>query len=396
MTLQPKISKIEDVLKNIKTPTYLCEEALLEENLKYLNHIQKRYNIKILLAIKAFSNSSVMSLVRKYLKGCCASGLYEAKYGREFLKKEVHVYSPAFKDDEIDEICRTSDYIIFNSFNQLKRFKDNILPTNSIGLRINPEISFSPVEIYNPCGIYSRFGLTKKEFTLGITNEYLDQIDGFHFHALCEQNVEAFEDVLDHFESIFGKYFKYVKWVNFGGGLNLTQQNFDIEAFVTILNKFKNKYPHLEIYLEPGEAVAYQTGALIATVIDIIHNNIDIALLDVSAECHMPDTLLMPYTPTIRGANIIQLQDLQTYGTKDYIYRISGNTCLSGDIMGDYSFTKPLNIGDKIIFEDQIHYTTVKNTTFNGIKLPSLSILKSDGTIDVVKQFNYEDYKNRN
>jgi len=387
---------IESILNQVQTPCYICEEELLEQNLQHIDYIQKEAGVKILLAIKAFATSGMMPLVSKYLQGCCASGLHEAKYGRELIDKEVHTYNPAFKDDEIDEVCEVSDHIVFNSFNQLKRFQNRTLDKNSIGLRINPEISFSPVDIYNPCAMYSRFGLTKKEFTKGITDEYLDYIEGFHFHALCEQNVEAFEDVLDHFESIFGKYLKHLKWVNFGGGLNLTQENFEVEDFIQILKKFKAKYPHLEVYLEPGEAVAYQTGVLVATVIDIIHNNIDIAILDTSTECHMPDTLAMPYTPSIRDAKIIQLQDLQTYGTKDHLYRIGGNTCLSGDIMGDYSFDKPLQIGDKIIFEDQMHYTTVKNTTFNGIKLPDLGVLRTDGSYEVFKTFGYETYRDRN
>jgi carboxynorspermidine decarboxylase len=394
--LQKKISEIKKIINKIETPCYICEESLLEQNLKYLKYIQNETGVKLLLAIKAFALSKMMPLVSKYLHGCCASGLYEAKYGREFLNKEVHTYNPAFKDSEIDEVCKLSDHIIFNSFGQLKRFKNKILPFNSIGLRINPEISFSPVDIYNPCAMYSRFGLTKKEFTKGITNEYLDFIDGFHFHALCEQNVEAFEDVLDHFETGFGKYFKYLKWINFGGGLNLTQTNFEIKKFILILKNFKNKYPHLDIYLEPGEAVAYQTGVLVASVIDIIHNNINIAILDTSTECHMPDALAMPYTPQIRDAQIVQLQDLQTLEANKYLYRLGGNTCLSGDIIGDYIFKKPLKIGDKIIFEDQMHYTIVKNTTFNGIKLPDLSILRSNGAYEVFKEFGYKEYKNRN
>lgn len=391
-----KISQIESILDQVETPCYICEEELLEKNLKHLRYIQDQANVKILLATKAFASSPMMSLASKYLEGCCASGLYEAKYGRELIQKEVHTYNPAFKDSEIDEVCEVSDHIVFNSFNQLKKFKNRTLEKNSIGLRINPEISFSPVDMYNPCAMYSRFGLTKKEFTKGITDEYLEYIDGFHFHALCEQNVEAFEDVLDHFESIFAKYFKHLKWVNFGGGLNLTQDNFEIEEFIQLLKNFKTRYTHLEVYLEPGEAVAYQTGVLVATVIDIIHNNIDIALLDTSTECHMPDTLAMPYTPDIRGAKTIQLQDLQTYGANANVYRVGGNTCLSGDIMGDYVFDKPLKIGDKVIFEDQMHYTVVKNTTFNGIKLPDLGVLKTDGTYEVLKRFGYEAYRDRN
>lgn len=223
----------------------------------------------------------------------------------------------------------------------------------------------------------------------------MDALDGLHFHALCEQNFEAFEDVLSHFESSFGEYFKHLKWVNFGGGLNLTQESFDLDNFIVILKKFKNRHPHLKIYIEPGEAIAYQTGVLVATVVDIVHNNMNIALLDTSAECHMPDILAMPYTPEIRGASIVHSQDLQTNTEDGFIYRISGNTCLSGDIMGDYLFSKSLNIGDKIIFEDQMHYTAVKNTTFNGIKLPDFAVLRGDGSYKICKEFGYDDYKRR-
>ncbi len=395
--MKNKISKIKSVLSQIQTPCYVCEEELLEQNLKLLKHVQDKSGAKILLALKGFAFSPLLSLVSKYLQGCCASGLYEARYAKEFVGKEVHTYSPAFKDDEFDEICDISNHIIFNSFSQLEHFKNKIKFHNSIGLRINPEVSSVKVDIYNPCGIYSRLGITYQEFkkNISISSSAFSFVDGLHFHALCEQNANDLELVLNKFEHNFKKYFKNLKWINFGGGHHITRNNYDVKKLIQIIKKFKTKYPHLDIYLEPGEAVGWQTGTLVATVLDIVHNNINIAILDTSAEAHMPDTLSMPYTPEVRNAKIIKNSKIKNKDKK-LNYRLAGNTCLAGDIIGDYSFQKKLKIGDKIIFEDMIHYTIVKNTTFNGIKLPNLSVLKKDGTYEVVKKFGYNEYKNRN
>ena len=378
--------KVKTILKDIQTPCYVCEEELLEKNLKLLNYVQQKGAINILLALKGFAFSPLLHLVPKYLKGCCASGLHEAKYAKEFVKGEVHTFCTAFKDSEFDEIVNLSDHIVFNSFTQLERFKDRLNSNNSVGIRINPEVSTVEVDLYNPCGLNSRLGITKKEFEKNISN--FDMIDGFHFHALCEQNVEDLKIVFDKFEQNFSQYFKDLKWLNFGGGHHITREDYDVEGLIEFLKTVKAKYPHLSIYLEPGEAVGWQSGTLIATVLDIIHNGIDIAILDVSAEAHMPDTLAMPYTPEVVDATI---------GFNDkYNYRLAGNSCLAGDIIGDYSFNKKLNIGDKIIFKDQIHYTIVKNTTFNGIKLPDLGVLKKDGSFELSKEFGYNEYKNRN
>jgi carboxynorspermidine decarboxylase len=374
-----------------KTPYYLCEEDLLEKNLKILDYVQKESGAKIILALKGFAMWSTFDLVAKYLKGCTASGLYEARLAREEFCKynahaEVHTYSPAFKASEIEDIARISDHIVFNSPNQMKQFLwkvKEINPKIEISLRINPEVSSSPVDIYNPCGLYSRLGTTHENFD----ETLLKELDGLNFHALCEQNADALEEVLKSFDEKFGKYCKNLKYINFGGGHHITKKGYDIEKLIWLIKEFKKKYDDIDVYLEPGEAVGWETGYLVATVLDTFHNGMDVAIVDTSAEAHMPDTLAMPYRAEVRGAG--------KAGEKKYTYRLGGNTCLAGDIMGDYSFDAPLKVGDEIIFEDQIHYTFVKNTTFNGIKLPSLAIKRRDGSIELVKEFGYEDYRNR-
>jgi carboxynorspermidine decarboxylase len=369
----------------IKTPCYICEEELLENNLKVFEYVQNKSGAKIILALKGFAMWSTFPLIEKTLKGCTASGLHEALLAREHFKGEVHTYSPAFKDDEIEEIAKISDDIVFNSPNQLFKYVERVKAVNpeiKISLRINPEYSASPKDIYNPCGIYSRLGTTLANFD----EKVLEYVDGLNFHALCEQNVDALEAVLDAFEEKFSKYFKGLKYINFGGGHHITKEGYDVEALITLIQNFKEKYD-VDVYLEPGEAVGWQTGTLVATVLDVFKNGMNVAILDTSAEAHMPDTLAMPYRAMVRNSG--------EAGEKDFTYRFGGNTCLAGDIMGDYSFDKPLKAGDKVIFEDQIHYTFVKNTTFNGIKLPSLAIYRKDGSLDIIKEFGYEDYKNR-
>ncbi|WP_418640387.1 carboxynorspermidine decarboxylase [Sulfurimonas sp. ST-27] len=374
----------------IKTPCYICEETLLEKNLQTLAYVQEQSGAKIILALKGFAMWSTFELVAKYLKGCTASGLYEAKLAREEFCKynpdaEVHTYSPAYKDDEIEEIAKISDHIVFNSPNQLEKYIWKVKEINEnihVSLRINPEVSSSPVDIYNPCGLYSRLGTTLQNFD----EKLLEKIDGLNFHALCEQNADALEQVLAAFEDKFGRYLKNLQYINFGGGHHITKKGYDIEKLVWIIKEFRKKY-NIDVYLEPGEAVGWETGYLQSTVLDVFQNGMNIAILDTSAEAHMPDTLAMPYRAQVRNAGMAN--------EKKYTYRLGGNTCLAGDIMGDYSFDSPLHVGDTVIFEDQIHYTFVKNTTFNGVKLPSLAIKRKNGTIELVKEFGYEDYKNR-
>ena len=374
---------------NLPTPCYVCEEQLLENNLKLLKRVQDEADVNILLALKGFAMYSTFEMCKKYLKGCCASGLNEAILASKEFGREVHTYSPAFKPSEFEQIIDISHHIVFNSFTQLNTYKNKVKPHNSLGLRINPQYSSVEVDLYNPCGTYSRLGIIKSEFDKNLAEDSngLAQIEGFQFHALCEQNVDALQGVLSAFEDNFGNYFKDLKWVNFGGGHHITREDYKVDTLIDLLKDFKKRYPHLKVYLEPGEAVGWQTGYLEATVLDIVHNDIDIAILDTSAECHMPDTLAMPYKAQIRDAG--------DANDKEYSYRLGGNTCLAGDIIGDYSFDKPLNIGDKIILEDMIHYTMVKTTTFNGINLPSIAIKRKDGSFDIVRDYDYESYKDR-
>lgn len=368
------------------TPCYICEESLLEKNLLVMERVQKESGAKIILALKGFAMHATFPLVAQYLQGCTASGLHEALLAREMMNKEVHTYSPAFKDEDIDEIARISDDIVFNSPNQFHRYYNRVKSINpkiSVSLRVNPEYSSSPVDLYNPCGIYSRLGTTLENFDPCI----VERLDGLNFHALCEQNVDALEGVLEAFESKFGEYISGLKYVNFGGGHHITREDYDVERLIEVIKAFKSRHNNITVYLEPGEAIGWQTGPLVASVLDVMHNKMDIAILDTSAEAHMPDTLAMPYRAMIRGS--------AEAGEKRYTYRLGGNTCLAGDIMGDYSFDEPLKVGDKVIFEDQIHYTFVKNTTFNGIRLPSLAIWSKEGQLKMVHEFGYEDYKNR-
>jgi carboxynorspermidine decarboxylase len=374
----------------MRTPYYLCDESLLEKNLQILDRVQQESGAKIILALKGFAMHATFPLVSKYLKGCTSSGLHEARLAYEEFKKhnsdaEVHTYSPAYSQEDIKEIAKISDHIVFNSPDQLLKYINTVKSINpriSVSLRINPEVSASPKDIYNPCGLYSRLGTTLKNFN----EDVLEHIDGLNFHALCEQDADALEEVLIAFEKNFSKYFANLKFINFGGGHHITKKGYDVQKLIDMIREFRGKYG-VEVYLEPGEAVGWEVGYLVSSVLDTFNNGMDVAILDTSAEAHMPDTLAMPYRAEVRGAG--------EAGEKKYTYRLGGNTCLAGDIMGDYSFDEPLKAGDEIIFEDQIHYTFVKNTTFNGIKLPSLVVKRLDGKVELVKEFGYEDYRDR-
>ncbi|GIU00498.1 carboxynorspermidine/carboxyspermidine decarboxylase [Sulfurovum sp. TSL6] len=369
----------------LPSPCWLLEEEKLLKNLTLISEIKKQSGAKVLLALKGYALWKSFPLIKPYLDGCCASGLHEAKLADETFSKEVHTYSPAFKEEEIDEIANISHHLVFNSPAQFRRFASHakkINPKLSLGLRVNPEYSESPKEIYNPCGLYSRLGTTVQNMDDSILNE----CEGLHFHALCEQGSDALENVLQNFEEKFGAYIPKMKWINFGGGHHITREGYDTQKLIELIKDFKKKYD-VDVYLEPGEAIGWETGTLVTTVLDIVHNGMDIAILDSSAEAHMPDTIIMPYRAEVRGAG--------EAGEKAYTYRLAGNTCLAGDIMGDYSFNAPLSIGDKVIFEDQMHYTMVKATTFNGVKLPSIAIQRVDGTVEVVRNFGYEDFKQR-
>ena len=376
-------NKIVSNINELPSPAFICEVELLKKNLELLKRVQDEADVKILLALKGFALWSTFDLCKEYLEGCCASGLHEALLAKEKFGKEVHTYSPAFKDEEIDEIIEISNHLVFNSFTQLNQFASKAKGKTSIGLRVNPEYSSVDVDLYNPCGVFSRLGITKKNFQ----EDKLQDVEGLHFHALCEQNVDALEGALSNFEEKFGEFLPQMKWVNFGGGHHITRVDYDVEGLIKLLKDFKKRYPNLKVYLEPGEAVGWQTGYLMATVLDIIHNEMQIAILDTSAEAHMPDTLAMPYRADIRNSDFANI--------KKYTYRLAGNTCLAGDIIGDYSFDEALKIGDKIILEDMIHYTMVKTTTFNGIKLPSIVLKNSDECYETVNNFGYNEYKSR-
>ncbi|MCR6593991.1 carboxynorspermidine decarboxylase [Campylobacter insulaenigrae] len=379
--------------KNFQTPAYILEEEKLRKNCELLAKVSEQSGAKILLALKGFAFSGAMDIVGEYLSGCTCSGLWEAKYAKEFMNKEIHIFSPAFKEDEIDEIVKLSHHIVFNSFNQFKKYKEKA-KQKSIGLRCNPEISVAPKEIYNPCGKYSRLGIRSCDFE----NEDIGKVSGLHFHALCEESAHSLELVLNAFENKFQPYIKKMKWINFGGGHHITRQGYDVQKLIDICKKFSDKY-NVQVYLEPGEAIGWECGSLVASVIDIVENEKKIAILDVSSEAHMPDTIIMPYTSEILNARILASRDGMRYSELkkgEVSYLLGGNTCLAGDIMGEYAFDKELFVGQKIVFLDQIHYSIVKNTTFNGVRLPNLMMLDKNKKLSIVREFGYENYSKRN
>lgn len=366
---------------DLKTPCYVIDEELLIKNLEILKKVKDETGCKILLAQKAFSMYSVYPLIGQYLDGVTSSSLFEARLGYEEMNKEVHIYAPAYRDDEIDEILKYSDHIVFNSFNQYRQFKDKLNNKTQCGIRINPEYSEIETDIYNPCFENSRLGVTLEHFI----EEEIENIDGLHFHTMCEQNSDTLERTIKVVEEKFSKYFNKIKWINFGGGHHITRDDYDIDKLIKCINYMKDKY-NIQVYLEPGEAVALNAGFLVSTVLDTIKNNMDLAILDTSAACHMPDVIEMPYRPNI-------INSREPYKLQ-YTYRLGGPTCLAGDIIGDYSFSKPLKCGDKLVFCDMAIYSMVKNNTFNGINLPDI-VLVSNGTKKVIKQFDYNDFKSR-
>ena len=372
-------------ISSLPTPSYIVDERLLIKNLEKLKSIIDKTGCRILLAQKGFSMFYFYPLIKKYLNGTTASSLYEARLGFEEMGNETHIFNPSYREDEIDEILSMVDHIVFNSFNQWSKYK-NIVKSHerdiSCGLRVNPEYSSVETEIYNPTGKFSRFGVTKVNFR----EDELDGIDGLHFHALCEQNSDALEATLVAFEEKFGQYLHGMKWVNFGGGHHITRDDYDVEKLINCINHIKNKY-NVEVYLEPGEAVALNTGFLVTEVLDTIYNEMDILLVDTSAACHMPDVIEMPYRPFIINSGIPN--------EKAYTYKLGGPTCLAGDVIGDYSFDNPINIGDKLIFTDMAHYSMVKNNTFNGINLPAIAVYTEKDGVKVIKSFKYEDFRNR-
>ncbi|HEB7545928.1 TPA: carboxynorspermidine decarboxylase, partial [Campylobacter coli] len=372
-----------------QTPAYILEEDKLRKNCEILANVGEKSGAKVLLALKGFAFSGAMRIVGEYLKGCTCSGLWEAKFAKEYMDKEIHTYSPAFKEDEMNEIAHLSHHIVFNSLYQFDKFK-SLCTHNSLGLRCNLEFSLAPKELYNPCGKYSRLGILSKD----LENCDLSGVEGLHFHALCEESADALEAVLKVFEEKFGKWIKQMKWVNFGGGHHITKQGYDIQKIITLCKNFSDKYG-VQVYLEPGEAVGWQSGVLVASVVDIVENEKRIAILDTSSEAHMPDTIIMPYTSEVLNARILATREnekISDFKENEFAYLLTGNTCLAGDVMGEYAFKEELKRGDRVVFLDQIHYSIVKNTTFNGIRLPNLMLLNSKNELEMVREFSYKDY----
>ena len=367
----------------MNTPYYLLDEAKFERNLKILASVRKRAGVKILLAQKAFSCYALYPLISRYLDGTTASGLYEARLAHEEMPgRENHVFNPAFTEDEMREIVKWCDHIVFNSVAQWKRFRDFPgLP--SAGLRVNPGYSEVEHEIYNPCAPGSRLGVPR-DF---VCASDLEGLEGLHFHSMCEQGADVLERTLPHFERLFGEFLPQMKWVNFGGGHHITKPGYDVALLVKLLKDFRRRHPWLEVYLEPGEAIALNAGTLVTTVREVLDYGTPIAILDASAECHMPDVLAMPYRPAISGA--------AEPGVKRYTYRLGGPTCLAGDVIGDYSFSRRLKPGDRLTLHDMAIYSIVKNNTFNGIPLPAIALKTKDGNIRPVREFSYEDFKTR-
>ncbi|NFH68573.1 carboxynorspermidine decarboxylase [Clostridium botulinum] len=373
-------------LNKLPSPCYLVDERLLKKNLERLNYVQEETGANIILATKAFSMYSTFPLIGKYLKGVTSSSLFEARLGYEEMGKQVHIFSPAYRQDEFDEIMKYCDHIVFNSFNQWKLYKDRVKNYSNkkieCGIRINPEYSEIETDIYNPCFENSRMGVTLENFKI----EDLDGIDGLHFHTMCEQNSDTLARTIKVIDDKFGKYIKNMKWINFGGGHHITREDYDMETLLDIILYIKNKYD-VDIYLEPGEAVALNSGFLICTILDVIKNGMNIAIVDTSAACHMPDVLEMPYRPHIINSGMPNQYE--------YTYRLGAPTCLAGDVIGDYSFKEPLKVGDKLVFCDMAIYSMVKNNTFNGINLPAIVKYSDEKGVEIIKKFGYEDFKSR-
>lgn len=373
-------------ISTLPTPCYVTDERLLVKNLEILKSVQDRTGCKILLAQKAFSMYSTYPLISKYLAGTTASGLFEAKLGKEEMPDgETHVYAPAYSEKDFAEIVTVADHIVFNSFAQYEKYYPTVQASGreiEVGIRINPEYSEIETDIYNPCFKNSRLGTILAEFP-----EILPEgISGLHFHTMCEQGADVLERTIAVVEEKFGKYLYNLKWLNFGGGHHITRDDYDVEKLVQIVDRVQKKYD-IQVYLEPGEAVALNAGYLVTEVLDTLKNGMNLAILDTSAACHMPDVLEMPYRPNIIGAGMPD--------EKPYTYRFGGPTCLAGDIIGDYSFDKPLKAGDRLVFCDMAIYSMVKNNTFNGMPLPTIVLHTLDGENKIIKQFGYEDFKCR-
>lgn len=381
----------ESVLAQVETPMYIVEENLLRANLSLIRDVAQRADVEIILAFKAFALWKTFPIVREYINSTTASSLSEARLAYEEFGAPAHTFSPAYTDSEIDQIAKCSSHLSFNSLSQYDRMREKARNANahlSFGLRVNPEYSEISTLLYNPCAPGTRFGVSADKLPAQLPSD----IEGFHCHCHCESGADVFQRTLVHIEEKFAGWFPQLKWINFGGGHLMTRKDYDVELLVALLKDFHKRYPWLKVILEPGSAFAWQTGPLVAQVVDIVEDKgIKTAILDVSFTCHMPDCLEMPYQPDVRGAESVEMERAMEKNT----YRLGGNSCLSGDFMGSWRFDHPLEIGEKLIFEDMIHYTTVKTNMFNGITHPSISMLKSDGKLQKMRVFGYLDYKNR-
>lgn len=374
-------------LARVPTPCFVVDAAALRRNLAVLSDVRRRTGVRILLALKGFAMHRVFPLLAETLQGTCASSPHEARLGREEFGGEVHAFAAAFSRADVEELLTLADHMVFNSFAQWRRFRPLVEAAPraiSCGLRINPEHSEGQVPLYDPCARGSRLGILRRHFD----GQSLDGIEGLHFHTLCEHNADALERTLAVVEARFGEFFPHLRWLNLGGGHHITREDYEVERLCRLLTGLAQRHPHLTLYLEPGEAVALNAGWLVATVLDVTENDMPIAILDASAATHMPDVLEMPYRPGIVGAGLP--------GEKPYRYRLGGLSCLAGDVIGEYSFDAPLAVGDKLAFTDMAHYSMVKTTTFNGIRLADIALYDpEDDAFEMVRRFGYEDYKNR-
>lgn len=374
--------------RRVPSPCFVVDEVALEENLRLLAHVQHESGARVLLALKAFAMFSLAPLIRRYLSGTCASGLHEARLGREEFGGEVHTFCAAFTERELRETLEISDHVVFNTCSQLERFAPLLEEARArralrYGIRINPQHSEGATPLYDPCATGSRLGVVRSRFH----TTRMDLVSGLHFHTLCEQDFPPLQRTLEAVEGQFGEFLPQLQWMNFGGGHHITRAGYQVDELIRLVQDFRARHG-VDVYLEPGEAVAWQCGILVGEVLELGWNDVDQAILDTSASCHMPDVIEMPYRPAVSGAGAA--------GEHPHRYRLGGQTCLAGDVIGDYSFPTPLSIGQRLVFEDMAYYTMVKTTTFNGINLPSIAIWNSDtDELRIVRRFGYEDFRSR-
>ena len=377
----------------VHVPIYLLEEERLRNNLSLIRSVAERADVEIILAFKAYALWKTFPIFREYIHSTTASSLSEARLAFEEFGSKAHTYSPAYTDYEIDEIARCSSHLSFNSLSQYARYHERVREVNpeiSCGLRVNPGYSEVGTLLYNPCAPGSRFGVTADQ----LPDQLPDDLEGFHCHCHCESGADVFERTLVHIEEKFSRWFPQLKWINFGGGHLMTRKGYDVLHLINIIKGFRMRYPHLKVILEPGSAFGWQTGPLVSQVVDVVEDRgIRTAILDVSFTCHMPDCLEMPYMPAVRGADVVG--DDEDVNGMEHVYRLGGNSCLSGDFMGQWRFDHELHIGENVIFEDMLHYTTVKTNMFNGVNHPAIALLRMDGNLEILRQYGYDDYKNR-